>query len=117
MALIVWPVTLPQSFLIDDYQREGHNNVIRSAMETGPPKCRRRYTAAVQQIQTSMIMTPAQLLIFEDFYENTILDGALEFEIPDDINGGTMDVKFRDKYTANFLGTVWRVSMPLAIQP
>ena len=117
MATITWPLTLPQSFLIDGYNEEGRDNILRSQMETGPDKTRRRYTAAIQPFSADMIMDQATFLIFKDFFVNSIQDGSLTFEMPDDLNGGTMDVKFREKYKAIFLGTVWRVTMGLNIQP
>lgn len=117
MATITWPLTLPQSFLIDGFVDQGPDNILRSQMETGPHKTRRRYTAAITAIAGDMIMTVAEYAIFKDFFRSSIQDGALAFNMPDDVDGGTMEVKFRNKFKAIFLGTRWRVTLELDKQP
>ena len=117
MATITWPLTLPQSFLVNGFNEDGPDNIIRSAMDTGPHKTRRRYTARVQPLTGAMLMTPAEYTIFKDFFKTSLQDGALTFEMPDDVDGGTMEVKFRAKYQTVFLGTVFRVTMGLDKQP
>ncbi len=112
-----WPLTLPQSFLVNGLREEGTDNVIRSPIDTGPAKTRRRYSAKTKPIQGSMLMTQAQYLIFKTFYEDTIADGALEFDMPDDVEGGTMTVKVKDKYQADAAGIHWLVALDLDRQP
>ena len=114
---ITWPLTLPQSFLVDSFTEESVDNIVRSAMDSGPSKARRRLTATVEPFSGKMIMTQAQYIIFKDFFRNLIQDGALTFEMPDYVDGGTMEVRFRDKYNANSLGTVWEITMALDKQP
>jgi len=114
---ITWPLTLPQSFLVESFAEEAPDNIIRSAMDSGPSKARKRYSATVTPFSGHMIMTQAQYLIFKDFFRNTISDGAFSFQMTDYVNGGTMEVRFRDKPTANFLGTVWDISFGLDKQP
>jgi hypothetical protein len=113
----LWPLTLPQSFLVEGFTQEATDNVIRSATESGPSKARRRYTAAVEPFTGKMIMTIAQYTIFRNFYRNDIQDGALPFTMPDDVEGGTMEVRFREKYNATMLGLHWELTLGLDKQP
>ena len=117
MATITWPLPLTQSFLVNSFNEDGPDHIIRSAMDTGPHKKRRRYTARVQPLTGSMLMTLTEYANFKDFFKTSIQDGALTFEMPDDVDGGTMEVKFRAKYQTVFLGTVFRVTMGLDKQP
>lgn len=112
-----WPLTLPQSFLVEGFTQEATDNVIKSAMESGPSKARRRYTATTQPFTGKMILSLAQYDIFRDFYRDDLQDGALTFTMPDDVEGGTMEVRFREKYTASLLGLHWELTMGLDKQP
>jgi len=116
MAL-TWPASLPQSFLVNSFVQKAPNNIVRSAVDSGPAKTRRRFTATTIPISGSMIMTKAQFLTFKTFFRDTIFDGALEFDMTDDVDGGIMTVKFNEPYEASFLGTVWEVSLSLDKQP
>ena len=115
--MINWPASLPQSFLALSFQEKGPNNIIRTSMDSGPAKTRRRFTATTTPIEGSMIMTVAQFITFKSFFNSTIEDGALAFDMPDDVDGGTMTVKFSEAFKAVFLGTVWEVSLKLDKQP
>lgn len=115
--MTTWPTTLPQSFLIDGFSEEGSDNVIRSPVDAGPAKTRRRYTAATRPIKGRMLLTHEQYLVFKEFYEETINDGATEFDMPDDIHDTTMTVKFKDKYQSEYVGRFWVIDLNLERQP
>lgn len=78
MPTVVWPPTLPQ------LQSEGteywtDSGVIRTQMETGPPKVRRRTNTTREYFSTPMELTGDQLADFKAFVE-TIGGTALPFE-------------------------------------
>lgn len=74
-----WPGTLPQQFSQDGYQEQLPDVVLRSEMDTGPAKVRRRYTAAVLTFQGQMEMDLDQVEDLEDFYADDCDYGATTF--------------------------------------
>lgn len=78
--MAIWPVGLPQYPIQAGYEESQPNNVVRTPMEAGPAKQRRRYTARVRPFMLALELTSAELDLFEAFYESTLADGALPFE-------------------------------------
>lgn len=83
----VWPGSLPQSPLLSGFTETTPNLVLRTQMDAGPPKQRRRFTAGVRPFTISMLMTADQVDIFDDFFMNTCEGGALSFLFPDPRTG------------------------------
>lgn len=79
MANINWPPELPQSPLIEGFQESSQNNAIRSVMDQGKAKVRRRTTAAPRNMTYAFIMTEAQVQILDDFYLEDLFSGALPY--------------------------------------
>ena len=66
-----WPATLPNP----EYgwnEGEVDGMIIRSDNDAGVAKQRLRYTAVAVPITASMVLTKAQLAIFDDFVKNTL---------------------------------------------
>ncbi len=74
-----WPGTVPQFVLRENYSEDFGQNLLRSSMDTGPAKRRRRFTAVPKTLNVMMVMTSAELDIFETFYNTTLGGGALSF--------------------------------------
>lgn len=79
MADIDWPATLYGYILADGFQEITPDNLIRTEMEVGPAKVRRRGTAAVRKFSVQMFFTAAKLATFETFYVTTSKNGSLAF--------------------------------------
>lgn len=79
----VWPVTLPAAPDSGGFQIIYPTNVIRSNMDAGPTKQRRRVAWAKQRMVAPFMLTAAQLVDFETFYRTTTLSGTLVFEWTD----------------------------------
>ncbi|MBU1567721.1 MAG: hypothetical protein KJ630_19115 [Proteobacteria bacterium] len=77
--MATWPATLPQVPLVNGYSEKPANNSIRSKMDVGPAKSRRRISAGVREHKASYLLTSAQLTTFETFYETTLLSGSEKF--------------------------------------
>jgi len=67
-----WPVTLPQVLLSDGYGEKANPYVVRTDMEVGPTKARRRVSSGVTDIQGRLVLTTAQVVILDNFYLNTV---------------------------------------------
>ena len=78
--MATWPITLPDDFLTQAFAETAPDNVIASTMEVGPPKTRRRSTAAVRAITGIVRMTTAQVATHDTFFTDTTYDGAEAFD-------------------------------------
>ena len=114
-----WPATLPQSPLLDSYSEEAGDNVIRSPMDMGPPKRRRRFTARVDKLNLSYVMTTAQFATFETFWRTDLADGALPIDMNHPRTGVAISAVPSGPYTAARDGDTldWRVELSVEIQP
>jgi hypothetical protein len=88
-----WPGTLPQKLLLNGASLGVGDGLIEYAPDTGPSITRRRTTAVMRPLQGSMVLTDAQVTIFETFFFTTLLNGALPFTFPDPRTGATLLVK------------------------
>jgi len=82
MAVYRWPTSLPQKPLVDGYKRVLPNNLIRSSMDTGSDKVRKRGRFKPQEISASYVLTAAQRNTLENFVHNSLAEGAICFNWP-----------------------------------
>lgn len=82
MAVYRWPLSLPQKPLVDGYKRTLPNNLIRSSMDTGSDKVRKRGRFKPQIINCSYVLTDAQRNTLEAFVHDSIAEGAICFNWP-----------------------------------
>jgi hypothetical protein len=100
-----WPDTLPQMWLQEGYQETLPETAIRSQMDAGPAKVRRRFTAQVTPFKAKMTMTAAQKGYLETYYKTTTAGGSLSFTFPHDGSDVLRFVKppvFTDKSGGNY---------------
>ena len=76
----VWPLALPQRPLRNGYSDSAPNNLLRSDMETGPAKVRRRGNARPHNAQVTYIMSNEQAEVFEEFATVTLAEGSIAFD-------------------------------------
>jgi hypothetical protein len=76
----VWPAGLPQYVNQDSFTEEKISNVIRTPMEGGDVKIRRRFTAAPIKYAFSFTITDAQKAIFDTFHHTTCKHGSLAWD-------------------------------------
>ena len=74
-----WPATLPAFVSKDSLDEAFPDMTIRTGMDVGPPKMRRRTTAAVRPIACSQVLTAAQVADLDAFYSSTLAGGSLAF--------------------------------------
>jgi len=77
--MILWPHILPQYLLQASYGESAGNMMLRSGMDAGPDKVRRRFTAAPRDLQGEIIVTQDQFAFFKTWYNNVLLGGTLRF--------------------------------------
>lgn len=122
MASIDWPSTLPQSMEKTSYSLTPQSGVIRTDMETGYAKQRRRFTATVKTMSgATFIMDKDQLDIFETWFYDTL--GIVNyFNLPDprDVENSTIEVRITDgtySVTPESDTLFWEVSLNLEMMP
>lgn len=76
---IDWPSTLPKALRLSGLSNSLPNQTIRSQMDIGPAKVRRRTTAAIEPISGSIVLTEAQTETLDLFFLSTLKGGALSF--------------------------------------
>jgi hypothetical protein len=79
MSVSAWPSTLPQALFLAGYSGTFPNVMIKSDMDAGPPKVRRRLTANIEPVMGKVILSTAQLATFTTFFNDTLAGGSLRF--------------------------------------
>ena len=76
--MATWPATLPD---VPDsgYSEKPPNTLIRTNMDAGPAKVRRRHTAGVRQFTMNMLLDKTQVADLDIFYVTTTNGGADQF--------------------------------------
>lgn len=113
MANINWPELLPPTLLLAGLSMQPQNNVIRTSMDAGPKKARRRYTASTKLFSGKQVFDAAELAVFEQFYHTVLADGVLRFNFTDPIKLETAEFRFSAPYSAASLDGLWEVTAQL----
>jgi len=77
--MILWPHVLPQYLMMDGYGEAASQQQLRSGMDAGPDKVRRRFTAASRPLRGKILVNQAQFSFFKNWYDNVLLGGTLRF--------------------------------------
>ena len=93
--MATWPASLPQTLLYDLTEKRQAGKV-RSQMDTGPAKQRKRFTATVKEYVGALILTQAQLATFKTFYETTLGEGVDSFTWVDPFTEVSASLRFGD---------------------
>lgn len=121
MASVSYPSTLPQNMLVNGYGHTAADNVLRSKMDAGPDKTRRRFTSGPEPVRGQIFVTDAQLQIFRDWHKNDLLDGAIRFDWVDQDDGTTaVEYKFVSPpswHQDEKLPGYWFINLDLRIMP
>ena len=96
MTNLVWPAALPQRPSVGGYQERFTETALRTPMEAGAAKLRRRFTAAPRQMELSFRMTPAQVALVRIFFEDTTAGGTLPFDWAHPRDGTTSSYRFME---------------------
>jgi len=111
MALPTWPTVpfLPFDPTPDGYTMEVIDELLRTGMDQGPSRSRRRFTQIMHRLRFVLIMTEEQYLLFKGFYAGTLAQGTKDFMMP--VFTGTAltstRVRFEVPYTARDFGISW----------
>jgi len=91
-----WPANLPQAFKLNTYQPAVADNLLRTPVDIGPSKTRRRSLIGSKIESGVMDMTRAQWATLAAFYETTLSGGTLQFSMFDPLGGAAREVRFSE---------------------
>lgn len=116
-----WPSNLPQQAYTDSGPSyAGQSNVIRTDMNTGPAKMRRRFTAISADVTVQLEMSEAEIAILENFVKNTLGEVG-QFNWVNVYNGSAAVYRFKEGWSSVklkwFGNDIWTVSMDLEQMP
>lgn len=119
MTTITWPTTLPLP-TVEGYNVEPGETIIRTEMDAGLARHRRRFTDVPTKIAVRWIMRRDQYAIFEGWYRWHAREGASFFTI--NLLGGLglldQEARFTRQFSSRLLagGTLWEVQSELEIR-
>lgn len=99
-----WPATLQQLLSEANFGLEIGETVLRSDMDVGPQKTRRRFTKGVDQYSASIYITIEQYDILMTFYNTTLNGGSLAFTFNHPITQVPTDFRFKAPPKVSSLG-------------
>ena len=115
---IYFPKRLPYP-TIEGYTIKPGEAIVRTEMEAGPARHRRRYTQTPSKIAVKWIMNPEQFCLFEAWYKYYAKEGAEWFVIT--LLGGIglteQDARFTQQFEASLIaGRLWQITSELEIR-
>lgn len=92
MAAIAWPAGLPDC--AESWEEFDQPVTVRTNMEIGPPKVRRRFTRTMRGVRVSFTMDHAQAMQLRDYFEVDLQGGVLEHSFRHPFRGGVEAFRF-----------------------
>lgn len=94
MAIINWPTNVPTLVNSDSFSVEMGDTTIRSEVDVGPQKVRRRSTRPVDTYTISMDLDRTEVLNLKTFFNTTTNGGVTAFYFEDPLTGIVEVFKF-----------------------
>lgn len=120
--MATWPTTLPAP-LLEGYALNPGDQTIRTDMESGAPRVRRRTTARNDKVNASWMLTEAQLDTLRDWFDDAstgIAGGSAWFTVALAVGTGTrqasVEARFVGPFQAAPVGQLWRVTASLEVR-
>lgn len=112
-----WPTDICP--LAGSFKETVPDNTIRSDMDRGPAKVRRRTTANVRGIQFRSLMTAARTAELDDFYVNVTFSGSIPFDYIHPRTKQTVQARFTSPptYSDRKAGQFFETEISLEILP
>jgi hypothetical protein len=112
-----FPATLAAKIQRNGYEETPPDLSMRSGMDTGPDKVRRRQSAGARPITFPMFLDDDDVADLDTFYVTTTQSGSLEFDFTSPRTGVTYSVRFLQPPTFRANDLHWNVTVALEIMP
>lgn len=99
-----WPLTLQNKLSEANFSYEIADTALRSDMEIGPQKVRRRFTKGINQLTGSIYLTALEYSDFYNFYNTTLGSGTISFEFNHPITGVNTEWRFKGPARVSSIG-------------
>jgi hypothetical protein len=108
--------TWPSSLVItrDGYGETPPDRAVRSNMDVGPQKVRRRSSSAVRQVSFKLFLTDDEIEDLDDFYSD---NDVLVFDFTDPRTGDAKRARFTDAPNYDLNETMYNVMVKLEYLP
>lgn len=110
--MATWPTSL--KITRDNYSESAPRTAIRSSMDVGPDKMRKRSSAQVRQVSFRLFLTDALLDTLDDFF---VANEALAFDFTDPRTDAAKRARFVEPPQYSLKDTMWDVSVKLEYLP
>lgn len=117
MSVPAWPSTLPTELLQRGYSQSSPDVVLRSSVDAGPAKIRRRITQNIQPVTGNLILSLTELGYIRTFYDTTLLGGSLRFSWKDPVSLSTKEFRFTAPLKWTISNGLYDVTLELEILP
>jgi hypothetical protein len=117
MAAPAWPSSLPTQFLHGTYEEALPDGRIRTDMEVGPAKVRRRTTAAPRPMKGQMTLDNSQMGALSTFWTTDTVYGSRAFTMTHPWFGNTVLVRFVEAPSWTRIGDHVQVTFDLEVLP
>jgi len=118
MPLNPWPPGISEAFTADAFTEDPQDIVIRSAMDTGPAKVRRRFVNPTKKYTCQIILRDAtEYQTLTDFYYITCQGGTDTIALNHPITGVPGEFRFSSPIKYNAVGIAWQASFDLESLP
>lgn len=115
--MATWPTNLPDP-LTSGYSIQPQQAFIRTDMDQGPARQRRRFTTTPTVYSVKWIMSEQQFGIFESWFRDEVDDGAAWFTI--NLRGGTgiqaVEARFMQPWTSTRVAPMYEVDGQLEVR-
>lgn len=116
--MAAWPGSLPQLSLLAGALETVQDGTIRTEMDAGPAKRRRRYTAVVRRFTVPLVLTTDQVATLETFYDSTLQGGVDAFDWTHPRTGAAVSLAFVARYQLTPIGGgYYQVILDVEAQP
>jgi hypothetical protein len=99
-----WPSSLQQLLSEANFAYEIADTALRTDMDIGPQKVRRRFTRPVNSLNGSIYLTTDQFGFFYTFYNTTLNGGVLPFEFLHPITKELKNWRFKGPARVSSIG-------------
>lgn len=113
-----WPESLPQEPGADGFQETAPNLVVRTQMDAGPPKVRRRFTAGVRTFAMRFVLSEDQVDTLDAFFIEDCAGGAIPFDWKHPRTNAPASFRFVEPPTYTSLGgDCWSANVSVELLP
>lgn len=119
----VWPIGLTRAARVADLEERTPDVVVRSEVDVGPAKIRRRFTGDRRTFTIGLDLTRNEVATFDSFFLTTTKGGSLSFAWDLPRTGSLADFRFlgppayRPQAPRGSGGEWWRVSFDVEMLP